>query len=82
MVKEKKTNVIRIYSKCVNKHGYCSKCVYLHIYTPIDVGSFLGKMCKFDHFLYNKHTSVIALNPYISFLFVFLFFPCLFIYFL
>ena len=49
------------YSNCVYLHGYYSRCVYLQTYTPIDVGSFLWKMCKFDHFLYYTHTGVIAL---------------------
>ena len=37
--------------------------VDMHIYKliHINVGSFLWKMCKFDHFLYYTHTGVIAL---------------------
>ena len=28
-------------------HGYCSKRVYIHIFTSTDVGSFGEKLCKF-----------------------------------
>ena len=58
--KKKKTNVIRIYSNRVNKHSYCSKCVYLHIYTPTDVVSFETKLCKFHNFFYFINTDMNA----------------------
>ena len=60
--KKKKTNVIRIYSNRVNKHSYCSKCVYLHIYTPTDVVSFETKLCKFHNFFYFINTDMNALK--------------------
>ena len=60
--KKKKTNVIRIYSNRVNKHSYCSKCVYLHMYTPTDVVSFETKLCKFHNFFYFINTDMNALK--------------------
>ena len=27
-------------------HGYCSNCVFIHKFTPTDVGDFLLKLCK------------------------------------
>ena len=60
--KKKKTNVIRINSNRVNKHSYCSKCVYLHIYTPTDVVSFETKLCKFHNFFYFINTDMNALK--------------------
>ena len=35
-------------------HGYCSYHVYLHIFTPTNVGIFLLKMCKMGTFFYFK----------------------------
>ena len=63
--KKKKTRVenhIHSYSNCVYLLGYYSNCVYLQTYIPIDVGSFVRKMCKFDNFLLYTHIGVIALN--------------------
>ena len=34
-------------------HGYCSTCGYMQTYAPIDVGGFLGKMCKISSFFYH-----------------------------
>ena len=52
--REKKKNiyiyiyiVIHNYNSHVYLHGYCSKCVNIHIFTPTDVGSFGGKLYKF-----------------------------------
>ena len=43
-------------------HNYCSKIVYLRIYTPIEVGNFSAKMCIFYHFFYFRFTGVSALS--------------------
>ena len=59
-------NYLHRYSNCVYLHGYCSRYAYLQTYTLINVGSFLRKMCKFDHFLYYTHTGVIALMELIK----------------
>ena len=55
MVRERKKKYIYIYiyivihnyNSHVYLHGYCSKCVNIHIFTPTDVGSFGGKLYKF-----------------------------------
>ena len=36
--------------------------VNIHIYTPINVGSFETKMCKFHNFFYYRHTDMNALR--------------------
>ena len=43
---------LQIYSNRIFTHLYihCSKCVYLHIYTSTDVGSFGAKLCKLHYF--------------------------------
>ena len=50
MVREKKKEyilVIQSYSNRAYLHGYYSKCVNMHIFTPIDEASFGGKLCNF-----------------------------------
>ena len=61
----KKNNKLLLYKATVTMqimHGYCSKCVNMHIFTHTDVSSFEGKLCKFWHFLYFRETSVDALR--------------------
>ena len=50
--------IIHSYSNCAYLHGYCGKCVNMHIFTHTDVGSFGGKLCKFCPFLYFGRTAV------------------------
>ena len=42
-------------------HGYCSNYAFMHIFTPIDVGVFLVKMCKMKDFFAFCMTLVDAL---------------------
>lgn len=41
-------------SNYVYMHNYCSKMVYLHVFSP--------KMCMYDHFLYFRLTNVSTLT--------------------
>ena len=43
-------------------HNYCSKIVYMHIFTSTDVGTFWAKMCIYDNFFYFRLTNVSALK--------------------
>ena len=45
-MREKKIN------KILNMHGYSSNYVFMHNFTPIDVGVFSVKMCKMKGFLH------------------------------
>ena len=54
--------IIHNYSNRAYLHGYYSKCANMHIFTPTDVGSFGGKLCKFCHFLYFGRIGVDALT--------------------
>lgn len=49
-------------SNYVYMHNYCSKMLYLHVFTPTDVGTFSPKMCMYDHFLYFRLTNVSTLT--------------------
>ena len=42
-------------------HGYCSTYVFIHNFTPTDVGVFLVKMCISQHFFYFALTDASAL---------------------
>ena len=33
-------------------HSYCTKIVYMHIFTPTDVSTFWAQMCIRDNFFY------------------------------
>ena len=64
--REKKIIDIHSYGNRVYLHDYCNKCVYIHIFTPTDVGSFGEKLCKFCTILTlsTLGTSADALNNY------------------
>ena len=50
-------------------HGYCSNYVFMHIFTPTNVGVFLVKMCKMNDFCILQDfapTDVNALKAHIS----------------
>ena len=36
-------------------HGYCSNCVFIHKFTPTDMGDFLFKLCKNSYFFHFAH---------------------------
>ena len=36
-------------------HGYCSNFVFIHKFTPTDVGDFLLKLCKISYFFHFTH---------------------------
>ena len=53
---------LQIYNNRIFTHLYihCSKCVYFHIYTSTDVGSFGAKLCKLHYFFNFGSTDVSA----------------------
>ena len=36
-------------------HGYCSNCVFIHKFTPTNVGDFLLKLCKSSYLFHFAH---------------------------
>ena len=50
--KNKKNIKCIIYSNRVYMHGYCSNCAKMHNFIPTNMGDFLLKLCKINHFFH------------------------------
>ena len=62
MRKKKELKILlQINSDCGYMRNYCSKMVYLHIFTSTDVGAFWAKMLIYDPFFYFRLADVSAL---------------------
>ena len=67
-MREKKKELkilLQINSDCGYMRNYCSKMVYLHIFTSTDVGAFWAKMLIYDHF-FNFRLTLMGSNFHTS----------------
>ena len=60
--KKELKNYLQINNNREYTHSYYSKIVYMHIFTPTDVGTFWAKMCIYDNFFYFRLANMSALK--------------------